>query len=292
MTIKVLLSKLSGSDMMANAQKKTIRETDLYMPVHDYLESLGYQVQGEVNGCDLTAVMGEELIVVELKTAFNLKLLCQAVKRQRVTESVYVAIPKPKGGTRTAVWRDMCMLLRRLEIGLITVALNRKENQVEVHFHPNTFDRHKSMRTNKRVRYSIIRETAGRSGHYNTGGANKTKLITAYREQAIHIVCCMMKHGAMSPSQLKKMGTSAKTPNILRDNHYGWFVKKARGIYDLDDSAREFLKGYPELQEHYMSRISEWEQAQAAAAADDRSDTDNGPGISKAGRKKGKRKVL
>ncbi len=272
---------------MAKVQKQTIRETDLYMPVHDYLESLGYQVQGEVKGCDLAAVMGDELIVVELKTAFNLKLLSQAVKRQRVTESVYVAVPKPKGGTRTAAWGEMCMLLRRLEIGLITVALGKKEDQVEVHFHPNTFDRLKSMRTNKKVRYSIIKETAGRSGHYNTGGSNKTKLITAYREQAIHIACCMMKYGPMSPSQLRKNGTCAKTPNILRDNHYGWFVKTARGIYDLNDSAREFLKGYPELQEHYMKKISEWEQAQAAAAADAEAQTkkDGGAGNKKAGRK-------
>lgn len=252
---------------MAGKQKKTIRETDLYMPVHDYLVSLGYQVQAEVNGCDLAAIMGDELIVVELKTSFNLKLLCQAVKRQRVTESVYVAIPLPKGGARTAAWRDMCMLLRRLEIGLITVAPNRKENQVEVYFHPKAFDRLKSLRSNKKVRYSIIRETTGRSGNYNTGGSNKTRLITAYREQAIHIVCCMMKYGAMSPAQLKKMGTSEKTPNILRDNHYGWFVRKARGLYELEDSAREFLKGYPELKEHYMSRICEWEQARAAAMA-------------------------
>lgn len=275
---------------MARAQKKTIRETDLYMPVHDYLESLGYQVQGEVNGCDLAAVMGDELIVVELKTAFNLKLLCQAVKRQRVTESVYVAVPRPKGGTRTAAWGEMCMLLRRLEIGLITVALNKKEDQVEVHFHPNTFDRLKSIRSNRKVRYSIIRETAGRSGHYNTGGTNRTKLITAYREQAIHIVCCMMKYGAMSPSKLRKMGTSEKTPNILRDNHYGWFVKTARGIYDLDDSAREFLKGYPELQEYYMGKISERERAQAAAAADSeaQSGKDNGVGSKRAGREKRK----
>ncbi|NLK88022.1 MAG: hypothetical protein GX279_11105 [Clostridiaceae bacterium] len=273
---------------MAKTQAETIRETDLYKPVHDYLVAQGYEVQGEVNGCDLAAIMGDDLIVIELKTSFNLKLLYQAVKRQRVTESVYVAVPRPKGGTRTAAWREMCMLLRRLEIGLITVALNKKADQVEVHFHPNTFDRMKSMRANKRIRYSIIKETAGRSGHYNTGGANKTKLITAYREQAIHIVCCMMKYGKMSPAQLKKMGTSAKTPNILRDNHYGWFIKVTRGIYDLDDSAREFLKGYPELQQHYMGKISEWEQAQAAAEAEAQAASDDQAENKKAGRKKGK----
>ncbi|MGI6668085.1 MAG: hypothetical protein ACOX4M_01085 [Acetivibrionales bacterium] len=108
--------------------KKTgekIREADIYDPVREYLESLGYQVQAEVKGCDLSAIKGDELVIVELKTSFNLKLLIQAVKRQRAADSVYVAVPFPKGGKRTAAWRDMCMLLRRLELGLITV---RKEN--------------------------------------------------------------------------------------------------------------------------------------------------------------------
>lgn len=247
---------------MAKGNKIIIHETDLYKPVQEYLEALGYQVQGEVNGCDMAAIMGEELVVVELKTAFNLKLLSQAVKRQRVADSVYVAIPNPKGGARTAGWRDMCMLLRRLELGLITVGTGKKEEQVEVHFHPNTFDRLKSLRTNKKVRHHIIKEAVSRSGHYNTGGTNKTKLITAYREQAIHIACCMMKYGNLSPSQLKKMGTHAKTPQILRDNHYGWFANVSRGLYSLQNSAQEFMNGYPELLKHYSDRVQEWENNQ------------------------------
>jgi len=244
---------------MSVAKLENIRETDLYKPVHDYLEALGYQVQGEVKGCDLAAIMGDELVVVELKTSFNLKLLCQAVRRQRVTDSVYVAIPMPKGGMRNAGWRDMCMLLRRLELGLITVALSRKEDQVEVHFHPNTFDRLRSLRSNKKARSHIIKETVGRSGQYNTGGSTRTKLMTTYREQAVHIACCMMRSGDMSPAQMRKLGTSAKTPNILRDNHYGWFTKVSRGMYSLNESAHEFLAGYPELVKHYVDLIAEKE---------------------------------
>lgn len=244
-----------------------IRETDLYGPVQEYLEAQGYQVQGEVNGCDLTAIKGDELIVVEMKTSFNMKLLCQAVKRQRVTESVYVAVPYPKGGKRTAAWRDMCILLRRLELGLITVDPVKEGGRVEVHLHPQAFDRLKSLRANKRKRYSIIKEAAGRSGHYNTGGASRTRLITAYREQAIHIACCMMKYGDMSPAQLRKMGTGPKTSDILRDNYYGWFTRVTRGIYRPEDTAREFLKDYPELVGHYMKKIAEAEQERSAGQA-------------------------
>ena len=33
-----------------------LRESDLYGPVRDYLENLGYQVKGEVKDCDIAAL--------------------------------------------------------------------------------------------------------------------------------------------------------------------------------------------------------------------------------------------
>jgi hypothetical protein len=83
--------------------------------------------------------------------------------------------------------------------------------------------------------------------------------MTAYREQAVHVACCLMRFGDMSPARLRKMGTSGKTQNILRDNHYGWFTRVSKGIYSLNDSAREFLAGYPDLVKHYMELIAEKE---------------------------------
>ena len=100
---------------MAKKDTIKIRETVCTTRFVNILKS-GYQVQGEVDGCDITAIMGDELVVVELKTSFNLKLLSQAVKRQRVADSVYVAIPKPKGGRGLPAGRDMCMLLRGFEL--------------------------------------------------------------------------------------------------------------------------------------------------------------------------------
>ena len=64
-----------------------------------------------------------------------------------------------------------------------------------------------------------------------------------------------MKYGQLSPAQIKKLGTGAKTPNILRDNHYGWFSKVSRGVYALNECAHEFLDGYPELMQHYMDMV-------------------------------------
>ena len=59
-------------------------ETDLYLPVKRHLESLGLAVKGEVKGCDLVGLSdGEpELVVIgELKRAFTLELVLQAVDR-------------------------------------------------------------------------------------------------------------------------------------------------------------------------------------------------------------------
>ena len=59
-------------------------ETSLYGPVKRYLETLGFSVKGEVCGCDLVALRGDEppmVVVGELKLSFSLDLLLQAVDR-------------------------------------------------------------------------------------------------------------------------------------------------------------------------------------------------------------------
>ena len=73
-----------------------MNETDLYRPVHDYLVEQGYAVQGEVRKCDVAAVKGDELVIVELKLRLNAEVLAQAAMRQQITDSVYVAVPRPK----------------------------------------------------------------------------------------------------------------------------------------------------------------------------------------------------
>ena len=59
-------------------------ETTLYAPVKRYLEALGFTVKGEVCGCDLVALRGDEptiVVVGELKLAFSLELVLQGVNR-------------------------------------------------------------------------------------------------------------------------------------------------------------------------------------------------------------------
>ena len=76
------------------------KETDLYEPIRAFLEEEGYQVQAEVKDCDIAAVKDGQLVIVELKKSFNLKLVYQGLERQSLTEQVFVAIPRPKKGAR------------------------------------------------------------------------------------------------------------------------------------------------------------------------------------------------
>src|SRR6187200_844798 len=65
-------------------QGKRQSETSLYGPVKRYLETLGYTVKGEVCGCDLVAIRGDEppvVVIGELKLSFSLDLVLQAVDR-------------------------------------------------------------------------------------------------------------------------------------------------------------------------------------------------------------------
>lgn len=88
-------------------QIEKIFEKDLFKPIHDYFEKLGYEVHGEVSGCDITAKKGDELIIIELKRNLSVELLVQAVKRQRITGLVYVAVPKPAHNMFSKKWKDI-----------------------------------------------------------------------------------------------------------------------------------------------------------------------------------------
>ena len=228
---------------MQKGKTVQLKETHLYRPVHDYLEAQGYSVRSEVNGCDITATKDDELVIVELKLAFSTSLLVQAAQRQRITEAVYIALPKPSAKERRARWRGILHLLRRLELGLIFVTMTKKISEVEIILHPLPYDKKK----NTRGRRVILREIAGRSLDHNEGGSTRQKILTAYRESAIFIACCLKKYGPLAPRQLRAMGTGEKTQSILASNFYGWFERIDKGIYGLKPKGAGALKEYPAL---------------------------------------------
>lgn len=233
-----------------------IRETDLFNPVRELLINNGYSVKSEVKNCDITAVKGEELLVVELKSGFNATLLIQAAKRQRVADKVYIAVPKPKTGIFTRKWKDICYLVRRLELGLIVVSFLKSGPRAEVVLNPEPFNSEQSRRLNRKKRYSIISEINGRHLDLNTGGSTRRKLVTAYKENAIQIGCFLKKFGPLTTRQLKEMGTGAKTGSILQKNFYGWFDRVSRGLYQISSEGDRSLNDYPELVDYFLRELS------------------------------------
>ncbi len=235
---------------------KKLKEADLYQPIQKHFHKQGYQVNGEVNDCDVTAIKEDELVIVELKLSLNVELLIQATKRQRLTDLVYIAIPKPKR-PRSKRWNDVCHLVRRLELGLVTVSFTTKTPKLDFVIHPQAFDRKKNMKNSKRKRASLIKEIEGRSADYNVGGSNKTKIMTAYKENCIQIACYLEKHGPMSPRNLAKLGTGEKTPSILQKNYYRWFERVKRGVYEVTEHGKKELEKYPELVSYYVNKLEE-----------------------------------
>lgn len=153
-------------------------ETDLYGPVKGFLESLGYEVKGEIGSVDVLGYRaGDDApLVVELKTGFSLTLLQQAVARQSVTDLVYVAVPRWRGKSGWRAFKGNLGLCRRLGLGVMSV---RADGTVEVHADPGPFQPRKSPRKQAALRA----EFAARAGDPTQGGT-RGQVMTAYRQDA------------------------------------------------------------------------------------------------------------
>ncbi len=223
-----------------------IQETALYPPLKSWLELNGYEVFGEVKGCDLAARRGEELVLVEMKLAINLDLLLQIIKRQEARAAVYAAVPAPRSQGRR--WRELTRLLKRLEAGLILIHFTCRRPRVELAFHPIAQERRRGQKNTQ----AYLKEMSGRSRDYNTGGCRGRKLVTAYREEVLKVACLLERRaGPVSPKILRADGAGPRTGSILLANHYQWFERLDRGLYHLTDLGRQALTEYSEVIEHF-----------------------------------------
>ena len=226
-------------------------ETELYGPVKAFLESQGYQVKGEVNGCDAVATRaGEPPLIVELKTRFSLPLVLQGIDRQRLVDNVYLAVPPfPARGVRR---KEALALCRRLGLGLLIVrpdAARKVEPLLDpAEFHP---------RKRKPALTRLLREFETRVGDPNTGGATRRKIITAYRQDALRCAGYLGEHG---PSKAAIVASATGVPragNILLKDYYGWFERPPetpRGVYGLTPKGeRAALENHSQLDVRQIS---------------------------------------
>lgn len=229
------------------ATENKIYEADLYEPVQKHFSNIGYNVHAEVNDCDVVGIKDDTLVIVELKLSLNITLLMQAVKRQKITPNVYVAIPRPNYSLRKRKWRDLVHLMRRLELGLIVVSFGKKMAHAELIHEPLAFDRKRSVRQSNKALEKLILEVSSRKSNVNIGGSYQTEVMTAYKENCIQVAYYLDQIGGASAKALRDHGTGEKTHSILYKNYYKWFERVSRGVYDLTDKGRKEYKQYPDI---------------------------------------------
>ena len=207
-----------------------LKESDLSAPVKTFLEGLGYEVKAEIGTADLMGVKeGEEPVFVELKTSFSLKLLHQAIARLTLSDQVYVAVPHKTGRASWKALQNNIKLARRLGLGVLTVRLETAE--VQVRAHPGPYEPRKNSPKLKRM----AKEFDRRDGDPNQAGISKTKVMTAYRQEAEKLCAYLKEHGPTKASVLASILQIDRARAILYANHYGWFEGHGKGIYGLSD---------------------------------------------------------
>ncbi len=221
-----------------------MRETDLYPPVKAFLEAQGYAVKGEVDGCDLVAVRGDEPpVIVELKAGFLLPLVFQGIARQSLTDNVYLAVPPFSG--RTTRRRDALALCRRLGLGLLAVRL-KPAPFVEALLDPAPYRPRK--RPQRRVR--LLREFQRRVGDPNQGGSSRRKIVTVYRQDALRCASYLDRNGPTKAAMVAHATGVARARAIMYADHYGWFERPAGtalGVYGLTPKGRAALEEYADV---------------------------------------------
>ncbi len=228
---------------MANTSANKVVETDLYLPIKAFLEGQGYEVKSEVGPTDIFAVRGdEEPLIVEMKTGFTLTLFHQATDRQAITDLVYIAIPRGKGRKFIAALRANTRLCRRLGLGLISVRL--ADGFVEPHIDPAPYAPRKS----KTKKSRLLREFAKRVGDPNTGGSNRRVIMTAYRQDAMRCLFVLSQTGPLKAAQVAASSKVDRARQIMADDHYGWFERVERGVYNLSPMGAQAAKENADLE--------------------------------------------
>lgn len=215
-----------------------MQEVDLYPPLKSYLEGQGYEVKGEILNCDVVAFRPEDPpIIIELKLSLNMSILLQAVDRIKISDTVYIGVPKGLAVLKKRR-KQIIKLMRMLGLGLIVIDPRAKIGGVDVLCDPGEY----KPRQIKKQTQRLLKEFQERVGDPNQGGTSmKRGLMTAYRQKVLAIATYLMTHGETKASIIAKSLEEPKTRAILYDNVYGWFDRLGKGVYTLSP------KGFSEL---------------------------------------------
>ncbi|MFP6727725.1 MAG: DUF2161 domain-containing phosphodiesterase, partial [Alphaproteobacteria bacterium] len=140
--------------------------------------------------------------------------------------------------------RDYKKLCRRLGLGLMIVNPDTsRERNVNVLVDPEPYVPRKS----KRQKTRLMLEFAKRTGDPNTGGSNRTRIITAYRQDALRCAMALNRQGSLKVVDIRAATGVEKAGSILQRNHYGWFERIGRGVYRLSEAGGESLTSFSHI---------------------------------------------
>jgi hypothetical protein len=211
-----------------------VEETSLYAPVKRFLEELGFEVKGELCGCDVVAVdrgTPAALVIGELKLSFTLDLVLQAVDRSAACDEVWLAVRASLRGRGRESDPRVKRLCRLLGFGLLVVCHSGK---VDVLVEPAPW----RPRQDAKRRSKIVEEHRRRNGDPTTGGSTRQPIVTAYRQQALACAAAL----AVAPARPRDLTDGVPdAAKILLNNVYGWFVRVKRGLYTLSETGHAAL---------------------------------------------------
>ncbi len=220
-------------------------ERDLFEPIKRFFEEQGFVCDGEVRDIDLFMQKDGSSAAVELKQTLDFRSIQQAALRQKIVETVYIGIETPKN-LFSRSFKDKIYLLKRLGIGLIVVS--KAMRKVSVISEPVVSELSAFQTRNRKQKAALENEFANRRIKSNIGGVTGEKLMTRYREDALLVLDALMRLGGESaPKEIRRICMVEKTANILRDNHYGWFVHLRKGVYGLSPEGKKAHAEYTEV---------------------------------------------
>ena len=216
-------------------------EQTMYPIIKSALEAQGFVVKAEVSDADVVAAKANKMLIVEMKQTFSTTLIYQGIERLTITDYVYLAIPKPSDKVlSTRGFKEKKTIVRQLGLGLMLIDL--EVGHLTFVLDPTApHARREGKRARKLKEEFLLRKTA-----LNKGGVTQTKIVTAYRELALTILDFL--RARPQPIQaIVKHTNRMKTSRVLQDNHYGWFERVKRGVYQMSDAGREAVTLYADV---------------------------------------------
>lgn len=230
-------------------------EYEMYPYIEEYFSNLGYEMRAEVNCVDVVGVKSDHIIAIEMKLNLSVKLIYQAIERQRYVDDVYIATVASKSILKDL--DELKKLVKRLQIGLILLHERDSGIYVEIVETP----RFSKLIFDVQKQNLLFKEFYGRTVNLNIGGITKNSVATANREKNVNIATILLKTDSeLSIKQIRSLTKIQDCAKILQSNFYEFFkrTKKAHYVFNKDsDRARLEYNRYPELVEFYSQKYGD-----------------------------------